>query len=61
MVPQLIIAAVIFVVLIFVVARLIRVGCRLLVFLFYFALLAVAASLLYSLLQGTDVMRGFGQ
>ena len=58
---ELILAAGLFLGLIFVVARLLRVGCRLLVFLFYFALLVAVASLLYSLLQGTQIMQELGR
>ena len=44
---ELVVAAVLVVVLLLVLTRLLRVGCRLVMFLFYFGILAVAAALFF--------------
>lgn len=48
------------VLLLFVVLRILRVGCKLVVYAFYFALLLFAASVLYSMLRQAGVLTGTG-
>jgi uncharacterized membrane protein len=48
------------VLLLLVVLRLFRVGCKLVVYAFYFALLLFAASILYSMLRQSGALTGTG-
>ncbi|MBT5711676.1 hypothetical protein HOI71_11575, partial [Candidatus Poribacteria bacterium] len=50
------IAAVVAVLLLLVLGRILRVGCRLVVWAFYFVILVIAAVVLYSLLQQMEVL-----
>ena len=60
-VTQLLLGAALVVGLILVIVRLLRVGCKLVVFGFYFVLLIIAAALLYALLERTRVLDALGQ
>ncbi|MAF13204.1 hypothetical protein CMK11_22345 [Candidatus Poribacteria bacterium] len=53
------IAAVVAVLLLLVLARLLRVGCRMVVWAFYFVVLVLAAVVLYSVLQQMEVLEQF--
>ncbi|MBT3267129.1 hypothetical protein HN371_08260 [Candidatus Poribacteria bacterium] len=53
------IAAVVAVLLLLVLGRILRVGCRLVVWAFYFVILVIAAVVLYSLLQQMEVLEQF--
>ncbi|MBM3215303.1 hypothetical protein FJZ36_10365 [Candidatus Poribacteria bacterium] len=46
--------------LLMVLLRILRVGCRLIMFAIYLGILILAASFLYSVLQGTGVLEGSG-
>jgi len=47
--------------LVVVIVRLLKVGCRLVMYVVYFTVLAVAAALLYSVLQRASIMEGIGR
>lgn len=59
MIPTALIAAVVAVLLLLVLARLLSVGCRMVVWAFYFVVLVLAAAVLYSVLQQMDVIDQF--
>jgi uncharacterized membrane protein len=56
MVSTAVIAAVVAVLLLLVLARLLRIGCRMIVWAFYFVVLVIAAAVLYSVLQQMEVI-----
>ena len=56
MVSTAVIAAVVAVLLLLVLARLLRIGCRMIVWAFCFVVLVIAAAVLYSVLQQMEVI-----